>query len=82
MVKRSSAVTCGVLALLVAASALAAGPPPRIQAEIQNRQTFRLTGNVHPVIASAQDQGEVAESLALPRITMHFKMTAAQQAEG
>ena len=68
-------------ALLVAASALAAGPPPRIQAEIQNRQTFRLTGNVHQVTASAQDQGEVAESLPLPRITMHFKMTAAQQAD-
>ena len=67
--------------LLAAATSLAAGPPSRIQAEIQNRQTFRLTGNVHPVIASAQDQGEVAESLALPRITMHFKMTAAQQAD-
>ena len=67
--------------LLVAASALAAGPPSRLQAEIQNRETFRLTGNVHKQIASAEDQGEVAESLALPRITMHFKMTAAQQAD-
>jgi len=67
--------------LLVTASALAVGPPSRIQAEIQNGQTFRLAGNVHPQIASAEDQGEVAESLALPRITMHFKMTEAQQAD-
>ena len=67
--------------LLAAAASLAAGPPSRIHAEIQNRQTFRLTGNVHPLIASAEDQGEVAESLALPRITMHFQMTAAQQAD-
>ena len=67
--------------LLAAAASLAAGPPPRIRAEIQNRQTFRLAGNVHPQIASAQDQGEVADSLALPRIAIHFQMTAAQQAD-
>ena len=67
--------------LLIAATSLAAGPPSRIQAEIQNRETFRLTGNVHTQIASAEDQGDVAESLALPRITMHFKMTDAQQAD-
>jgi len=67
--------------LLAAAALLAAGPPSRIQADIQNRQTFRLTGNVHPLVASAQDQGEVPDSLALPRIAIHFNMTAAQQAD-
>ena len=67
--------------LLVAASPLAAGPPNRIHADLQNRQTFGLTGNIHPRLASAADQGEVEGSFPLPWIAMHFKMTAAQQAD-
>ncbi|HEY1206350.1 MAG TPA: protease pro-enzyme activation domain-containing protein [Bryobacteraceae bacterium] len=80
--QRSNSLQPAVLAgLLAAASLLAAGPPSRIQADIQSRQTFRVTGNIHPLVASAQDQGEVPETLALPRIAIHFKMTAAQQAD-
>jgi len=67
--------------LLAAAAPLAAGPPSRIQADLQNRQTFRLTGNIHPLVASAADQGEVPDSLALHHIAIHFKTTAAQQAD-
>ncbi len=67
--------------LLATVASLAAGPPSRIQADIQNRQTFRLAGNIHPLAGSAQDQGEVPDWLVLPRIAIHFKMTAAQQAD-
>jgi hypothetical protein len=67
--------------LLASALCLAAGPPSRIHAELQSRRTFRLTGNVHPSIASAVDGGEVPDSLPLPRISIHFKMTAAQKAD-
>jgi len=79
---RSSSLQRAVLAGLFAALvSVAAGPPTRIQAEIQNRQTFRLPGSVHPLLAAAQDQGEVPDTLALPRIAIHFKMTAAQEAD-
>jgi hypothetical protein len=67
--------------LLAAASPLVAGPPSRLHADIQSRQTFLLKGNIHPMLASAEDQGEVPGTLPLPRITMHFQMTAAQQAD-
>jgi hypothetical protein len=67
--------------LLAAASILAAETPDRLHANIAGGQTFRLTGNVRPQIASATDLGEVSDSLALPRIAIHFRMTAAQKAD-
>ncbi len=67
--------------LLAATQPSLAGPPSRLQADIQNRQTFLLRGNTHPLPATAQDQGEAEASLPLPQITMHFQRTAAQQAD-
>jgi subtilase family serine protease len=40
-----------------------------------------LRGNVHPLPASAVDQGQAEGSLRLPRIAIHFRMTPAQQAD-
>jgi subtilase family serine protease len=40
-----------------------------------------LTGNMHPLAAASADQGEADASLTLPRITIHFKRTAAQEAD-
>ena len=80
--QRSNHVRQAVLAgLLLAASPLIAGPASRLQADIQSRHTFVLKGNIHPLLASAEDQGEAPGTLFLPRITMHFQMTAAQQAD-
>ncbi len=67
--------------LLAAASTLAAGAQDRLHADIASGQTFHLTGNVRPQIASATDLGEVSGSLSLPRIAIHFRMTAAQKAD-
>jgi hypothetical protein len=66
---------------VAAASSLAAGPPARIHADLQDRQTFVLRGNTRRQLKDAVDQGAVDPSLALPRIAIHFKLTAAQQAD-
>ena len=55
--------------------------PSRISGQLQNGPVFRLTGNVHPLAVPAADQGEAAESLPLPQITIHFKLSASQQSE-
>jgi subtilase family serine protease len=82
--KRSESLHRAVLAGFLActgASPLSGGPPARIHDDLQNGQAFVLAGNAHPLIASAVDQGEVEGSFPLPRIAIHFKMTAAQQTE-
>ena len=72
------AVLAGLLAVM---TTLYAEPPSRIHADIQGRQTFHLRGNVHPLLASAEDQGQVPDTLALPRVTIHFALSPAQQAD-
>ncbi len=54
-------------------------PAPRIHAEINDNETYRLTGNTKPMLGRAQDQGEVSSALDLPRITMHLAMTWQQR---
>ncbi len=51
----------------------------RISGEINDQRTFHLTGNIKPMLALAQDQGEVAGSRALPRLAIHFTMSAQQR---
>ena len=82
--RRSESLYRAVLAGFLActgASPLSGGPPARIHDDLQYSQAFVLAGNTHPLLASAVDQGEVEGSFPLPRIAIHFKMTAAQQTE-
>ena len=57
--------------------------PRRLSSSINDAETFVLKGNTRPVVAKgiAQDLGPVAGSTVLSRITMHFQMTASQQAD-
>lgn len=55
--------------------------PDRISEDLQNGRTFRLVGNTHPLASPSADLGSAPASLALPRISIHFKMTDAQQTE-
>lgn len=58
------------------------GPPAsRIRAGLADGNTFSLNGTISPRLASAVDKGRAEDTLLLPRITMHFKMTDAQQAD-
>lgn len=68
-------VLCAVTAVLSAA------PPVRLHQAIENGNTFVLEGHRHPLAAAAQDLGELDSSFALPRLEIHFKMTAAQSAD-
>jgi subtilase family serine protease len=55
----------------------------RIHSDLDESQTFVLKGNTRPVVAMglAQDQGEVPASQAMPRMSLHFTLTAAEQAD-
>jgi subtilase family serine protease len=55
----------------------------RIRSEIDESRTFVLNGNVRPVVALAlaRDQGAAPGSQAMPRMSLHFSLTAAQQAD-
>jgi len=57
--------------------------PRRLSSSINDSETFVLKGNTRPVVQQgiAQDQSPVSGSLVLSRMTMHFQMTAAQQAD-
>ncbi len=59
----------------------AAPPISRLSERLDSGRTFALPGTIEPRLASAVDEGEVEPSLLLPRITLHFKMTDAQQAD-
>lgn len=57
--------------------------PKRLNSSLNDSETFVLKGNTRPVVASglAQDQGPVSGSKVMPRMSVHFKLTAAQQAD-
>jgi len=71
-----------VLCVLLSApesSLRAAEAPRRIYNEIKNDKVFSLTGSTKPMLALAQDQGEVSSAQALPRMALHFAMTSQQR---
>src|ERR1700761_9187620 len=72
-----------LLAALIscAASPATAGPVSRIKERVEAANRFTLSGNTHPRLASAIDQGEVQASQVVPQISIHFQMTQAQQAD-
>ncbi len=80
-VRPRSSFCAAAACLLAAGSCWAGGPPSRIDGRLSNARTFVLNGNIHPRLASAADQGEVEGTLPLPRITVHFQMTAAQRTD-
>jgi len=57
--------------------------PRRLRSDIDDSQTFVLKGNTRPVVelGLAQDRGEISASQTLPRMSIHFAMTAAQRAD-
>ncbi len=62
-------------------SLLLAEAPSRLHANLRDGQTFELTGNVHPRIATASDLGAASASLPLERVTIHLQRSAAQQTQ-
>ena len=54
--------------------------PSRLSRGIDSSQTTVLTGRVHPRATAAADQGAVADSFAVPGITLYFKLSSTQQA--
>jgi len=59
----------------------AAEPAKRLRANITDSETFVLKGNTRPAVTSAiaQDLGPVSGSQPMPRMSLHFNLTAAQQ---
>jgi subtilase family serine protease len=57
--------------------------PKRLHSNIDESQTFVLRGNTRPVVTQrlALDQGGVSGSQAMPRMSVHFTMTAAQRTD-
>ncbi len=76
-----SILLAGLVASMVSFPLFAGPPSPRLRESLESGRTFTLRGTIHPRLASAVDEGEAAASLRLPRITVHFTMTDAQQAD-
>ncbi len=55
--------------------------PARVTAEISESSLTTLRGNTHPLARPQYDQGRVAPSLKLERMTMLFQQTAAQKSD-
>ena len=77
----SRAIVLGCVSALIGSLPAFAAPPSRLGERLDSGRTFAFPGAVDPRLASAVDEGEADPSLVLPRITMHFKMTDAQQAD-
>lgn len=73
-------ILCAVLSLDMASHS-SGEVASRVRGELQNGETFVLTGNVHRLAVPSADQGDAEGSLALPHITIHFKMSDSQRAE-
>ncbi len=73
----------GILGLAAPGAVSASQVPKRLHSNINDSRTFELKGNTKPAIVQgrAQDSGEVSGSLVMPRMSVHFAMTSAQQAD-
>jgi hypothetical protein len=80
-IPRRTILLAGLFALIGSLPLLAGPPASRLGERLESGRTFALAGSTQRLLASAVDEGEVEGALALPRITMHFKMTDAQQAD-
>ena len=74
----------GLLVFLIAAPnafAQACSVAPRITQRLDDAQRTLLPGNIHPLARAQYDRGLQDAAYKLDRITMTFRMTAAQQAD-
>lgn len=72
-------IKCGAVLLAATWACLPALGINRIAAAIDNGQISEVRNNMHPLAQPRFDHGPVRSSLLLPRITMAFRPTAAQQ---
>lgn len=58
-------------------------PAQRIPQRLDDSQTFALKGNTRPIVERGllHDEGPVRASHKMPRMSLHFSMTPAQQAD-
>ena len=75
------ALSLGLCLAFCAASVTAAQPAQRIHKELSDYSRFSLSGNVHPAILNAQDQGAASSSTPMPRMTIQFSPTPSQNAD-
>jgi len=71
----------GVLIFLLAMAAMAQSEQISRVSDLAGRSRIGLGGNIHPLASSVNDLGQASESLLLPRVTLFFNRTAAQQAQ-
>jgi subtilase family serine protease len=68
--------------LLACSTVFAANVPARrIHDNLENGRTFLLRGNTSSLASSQNDLGEVEDSFEISKITIHFQMSASQQAD-
>ncbi len=67
--------------VLLSNSSFSAQPSSRISRDIDDTQRVLLSGNISPVNSFAKDQGPVSGSYSIPSLTLHFTLTAAQNAD-
>ena len=70
-----------VFLLLSTLTIALAAPPNRVLVKVSDSKRVFLNGHVSPKAQPQYDQGRVSGSLALTHLTMHFKISAAQQAD-
>lgn len=70
-----------VFLLLNAVRLNAAEAPSRIHLRIDDQSTFSVAGNVKPMLALTEDQGELGADQRLPNMAIRFAMTGQQQAD-
>lgn len=73
--------SCAAVIAAVFGAATAAAQSSRITQPVSNQQRAVLSGNIHPRILTATDQGRVAPSLEMPYITLTLASSASQQAD-
>jgi uncharacterized protein (TIGR03437 family) len=71
-----------IIALFISTLTIAiAAPPNRVAVKVDDGRRVFLNGHVPPKAQPQYDQGRVSASLALTHLTLHFKPSAAQQAD-
>src|SRR5690349_21176601 len=71
----------GVVGFLLAMAGVLYGEQASRVSDLGGRSQIGIHGNIHPFASSGDDLGRASESLVLPRITLLFNRTAAQQAQ-
>ena len=73
--------SCAAFVAVSLMAGTASAQSSRITQRVDNQQRAVLSGNIHPRILTATDQGRVAPSLEMPYITLTLSSSASQQAD-